>query len=79
MDRSKQFTITPRDLKMPSDELAGAVKRAGEAVPGLIVEKENYRSGVITVSLPEEQAQKTAELLGESFILSPNSKLKLIE
>jgi hypothetical protein len=79
MDTSKQFTITPRDLKTSTEELASAVRRAGQSVPELVVEKENYRGGVVTVSLPEKHAQRTADLLGERFILSPNTDLKLIE
>jgi hypothetical protein len=79
MDTSKPFMITPRDLRTSTDELTIAVRRVAQCVPELVVQKENYHGGVVTVSLPEKHAQKTAELLGEHFILSPNTDLKLID
>ena len=78
MDRPKQFTIIPRDLRTPPEEFASALRRAMELVPGLVVDKEDYRGGIVTVSLPEQYMQEAVRVLGAEFVLSPNSKLNLI-
>ena len=79
MSRRKQFTIIPRNLKTSSEDLATAVRRASENVPELTIDRADYEGGVITVTLPEEHATQAADLLGNNFVLSANTKLNLIE
>jgi hypothetical protein len=79
MDRPKQFTIISRNLKTPMEDLAQAVRRAGEMIPELVVDNEDPMGGVITVTLTEERAKEMAHLLGEDFVISLNSRLNLIK
>ena len=74
----REFTIIPMNLNTSSATFQKAINNIDVQFPLLQVNKIDLIGGVATVKIPEEQAGNVKTILGDQFILSPNSHLKII-
>jgi hypothetical protein len=79
MTTLRQYTIIPRTLDVSPESFSSVIRHVDAQLPALNVDKIDLPASVAVVTLPEEQAGKAEELLGEHYIMSPNAKLNLIE
>jgi hypothetical protein len=78
MGTPKQFTVIPKDLNTTPEDFGATIRHIDKEIASLAVDKLDLQANVATVTIPDEDTKRVSQLLGQNYILSPNTKLNII-